>query len=883
MTDTEIKDTNFIKRFFGRNWSWLAAATITAVFMLAMMIGAKVAPFGETSFTLVDSIHQYVPFFSDYQDKLVNGGSLKYTWDVGMGQNFQSLFLYYMACPLNLLLFFVKRKNIIALFSLLVAFKFAFSSGAFAYFLSRRRGKVTNNMMIVALGVAFSLNNYMCGYYWNIMWLDCIMVFPLIMLGFERLMKNGDMRLYSVALFYSMYCNYYISFIICIFLCLWFIFTGHKNPKKFITDGLKFAGSSLLAAGMATISLLTAYLAIMKTATAKTPMPKWNWYQNFFQLLQSHFFLSKPIKMNTFDGDANLYCGTLCLIALFIFVCSDKVKLGEKIGKCILILIFIISMNQEKLNFIWHGFHNQFGIPNRFSFLYIFTLLVICYETVVKLRKTSLVSVSVGIVLTALFLGLCYHFGDMKGVIPERYMMMVSFGLIVVYAIIIIARCTRFMSVKANTIILGIYVIVEILVNAGLGIGGNGYADGHYYMQHSDTMQSAVSQIKEKSDKEGRLFYREDVVDPIMMDENTYCNMRSIGTFCSTVRGDMVQTMSYMGYYTGANEFLFLGSNPVTNDMFGIRYVYVRNGDYYPGTQYMDPVVVNEKMTVYENKYALPLMYGVRRNIDNWTYETNNSAMVLNHFANYAAGVKDDIYETERPVLGVVGNNCVANYDSDSPTVISYSEGKGKTISITITFTAEKSARYFVNARANYVDKVTYSLNGLKQASGRYQSQLLDLGDVKEGDLVQLDMDFNENYTPSGSITMFISSVNEDALAQFRGQMTKNAAMIKTFEDDYVKADITLDDNQYIFTSVPYDEGWKVYVDGKEVEPFKVAGAFIAIEADAGKHTVEMKYFPPGMKAGIIGSSVCWIMYLALFVYITKKSKNKSKNKETTN
>ena len=93
MTDTEIKDTNFIKRFFGRNWSWLVASTITAVFMLAMMIGAKVAPFGETSFTLVDSIHQYVPFFSDYQDKLVNGGSLKYTWDVGMGQNFQSLFL----------------------------------------------------------------------------------------------------------------------------------------------------------------------------------------------------------------------------------------------------------------------------------------------------------------------------------------------------------------------------------------------------------------------------------------------------------------------------------------------------------------------------------------------------------------------------------------------------------------------------------------------------------------------------------------------------------------------------------------------------------------------------------------------------------------------
>ena len=181
-----------MRKYFGRNWSWIISAAITAVFMLTLMITAEVAPFGEKSFTLVDSIHQYIPFFSDYQNKLKAGESLFFTWDIGFGQNFLSLLLYYMASPLNLILVFIARENIVAMFSLLVALKIVISAGAFSYFLSRRKGASKNNTLIVAMGLGYALNNYMCGYFWNIMWLDCIMVFPLIILGFERLVDDRE-------------------------------------------------------------------------------------------------------------------------------------------------------------------------------------------------------------------------------------------------------------------------------------------------------------------------------------------------------------------------------------------------------------------------------------------------------------------------------------------------------------------------------------------------------------------------------------------------------------------------------------------------------------------------------------------------------------------
>ncbi len=879
MKELESKDIKKRKSFFGRNWSWIISAAITAVFMLIMMIAMSVAPFGKNSFTLVDSIHQYIPFFSILNDKLHRGADLNYTWNVGMGINFRALYLYYMASPLNIIVYFFSRKNLIAFFSILVALKITISSGAFSFYLSRRRGKPTNNLMIVALGLAYGLNNYMCGYYWNIMWLDCIMVLPLIILGYEQLVKKSDPRLYIAALFYSMYCNYYISFIICIFLVLWFLCSGHKDVKKFFTDGLKFAGCSILAAAMSAFSLVIAYLGIMKTSSAKAPMPEWNWYQNFFAMIRSQFMISKPVNMDTFDGSANLYCGTICLILLFIYIFSERIRPVEKIRKALLVAFLLLSMNQELLNFIWHGFHNQFGIPNRFSFVYIFVLLVISYDMIIQLRKTSYVSIGCGVAASFVVLGLCYKFGDLDGFISDEKLLILSVILISLYTVIIILRRANTVSVKANTIIMGVYLALEILINAAIGIGMNDVADGEYYMQYADEMQAATQKIEEMEEGTGHLFYRQEIYNPIMMDETSFDNIKGVGTFCTTVRGDLVKTASYLGLYTGANEFLYKGATPVTNDLFGVRYVYMRKNAYYAGVSDMENVLSTDNMVVYKNDSALPIGYAIDKDINKWSYANHNCAMVLNHFATYGADISNNIYNTTNPDFTVSGTGCDTEFNPKSPNVINYTNGSGNTMSILVSFIVDDPGKYFINIRGNYMQTVSYSLNGLKKGSDRYQTQLMDLGELVKGDLVTLEIKFSKGCSASGSLTVYTSVLNRDALTAFRAEMTKRGMEVNELKDDYVKGNISLEEDQLVMTSIPYDEGWTAYVDGKEVEIEKLAGAFIGIDAGPGHHDIELKFSPEGTKEGLIVSGLAWLVYIVLFIYIIRqKSRRKAKH-----
>ena len=80
-------------------------------------------PFGDKSILRMDLIHQYAPFLSLFRDKLKNGESLLYSFDIGMGINFLALYVYYLASPLNLILVFVSGKFLIEAITALILIK----------------------------------------------------------------------------------------------------------------------------------------------------------------------------------------------------------------------------------------------------------------------------------------------------------------------------------------------------------------------------------------------------------------------------------------------------------------------------------------------------------------------------------------------------------------------------------------------------------------------------------------------------------------------------------------------------------------------------------------------------------------------------------------
>src|SRR5699024_4710170 len=81
----------------------------------------------------------------------------------------------------------------------------------------------TNDFGAAFFGIFYALSGYMAAYSWNIMWLDCLLLFPLIVLGLERLVREKKCFLYCITLGLSILSNYYISIMICIFMVLYFM------------------------------------------------------------------------------------------------------------------------------------------------------------------------------------------------------------------------------------------------------------------------------------------------------------------------------------------------------------------------------------------------------------------------------------------------------------------------------------------------------------------------------------------------------------------------------------------------------------------------------------------------------------------------------------
>lgn len=72
-------------------------------------------------------------------------------------------------------------------------------------------------------GTMYALSSFMIGYYFNLMWFDSIAMLPLVMLGIERIVKGGNGKMFCFSLFYALYCNYYIGFMLCLFSCLYLL------------------------------------------------------------------------------------------------------------------------------------------------------------------------------------------------------------------------------------------------------------------------------------------------------------------------------------------------------------------------------------------------------------------------------------------------------------------------------------------------------------------------------------------------------------------------------------------------------------------------------------------------------------------------------------
>lgn len=153
--------------------------------MMAIFIGNGIYPFGDQSFMHSDMYHQYVPFLEEFVRKVRDGEPLYYSWRIGMGSNYLSLYGYYSASPFNWLMLLLPEKYLIEFMSYMVVFKIGLCGFTFSWLLTEKFH--TNDLSVLFFSTFYAMSGFVAAYNWNVMWMDTLVLAPLIVLGLEKL------------------------------------------------------------------------------------------------------------------------------------------------------------------------------------------------------------------------------------------------------------------------------------------------------------------------------------------------------------------------------------------------------------------------------------------------------------------------------------------------------------------------------------------------------------------------------------------------------------------------------------------------------------------------------------------------------------------------
>ena len=813
--------------------SLLAAFFVPVLVLVVIFAQRGIFPFGEECFLRTDMYHQYAPFFSEFQYKLTHGGSLLYSWDIGMGVNFSALYAYYLASPMNWLVALCPRQFLIEFMTVLIVIKTGLSGLFFTWYLRKHTG--TREFGSCFFGIFYALSGYMAAYSWNIMWLDCILLFPVILFGLERLVKEKKGMVYCIALGLSILSNYYISIMICIFMVIYaavlVILYPPKKGKEFAATAGRFMLYSLLAGGLAAVVLLPEIYALQATASGNFDFPKTvSSYFSIFDMIARH--MGNVQTEIGLDHWPNIYCGVAVLMLLLLYLGNKNIKIKEKAVYFSLLLFFYASFSVNVLNFIWHGFHYPNSLPCRQSFIYIALVLVMCYKAYLELKNTPWKHIVMAFWGAAAFVILAEKLVDNE----EQFHFAVFYAAILFLALytgcIYLYHSRKWCRDGVLLAVLGL-VFCESAVNMAVTSIPTTSRTA-YVKDNEDTMLLADS-IRSS------VFYRIEKGESRTKNDGAWMNFPSASLFSSVASAAMSDFFKSVGCESSTNAYSVKGSTPFIDALFATRYgIYP---DQQPADGLKEQIGRQGSMWFYENKYTLPVGFVMPQDMEtNWVLDSGNPANVQNDLSS---------------VLGV--SNLLVPAEG-------VSEGKK------FTFTADASGDYYVYVTNKKVEEVSAEIGERSLSFDNVdRGYFLELGYLPKGQEVILQSQTDGNPAMQAEIWRF----DPEAMEEIYQCLSKSPLELSSWTDTGLAGSINTPEGGTMFTSIPYDKGWKIWVDGTAVSGRPVFDAFLGVDLEPGEHKIRLSYEPQGLKTGAVITGVSAAAVAALAVCGWMKNKKK--------
>ncbi len=809
---------------------------------------------------LGDGFHQYVIFDVALRNILHGNGSLFYTFTSGLGLNFYALSSYYLGSFLSPLVYFFDLTNMPDAVYLTTLLKFGLIELS-TYFSLNKLFQSIPKPLKLALSTSYALMSFTVSQLEIKTWLDVFILIPLVITGLHLLITEKKFSLYFTSLSILFIQNYYFGYMTALFLIFWYLCQISWDFKTRKSSVIDFIITSVLA-GMASLILTLPTLFDLQTHGEKlTEVTKFqtegSWYLDLF----AKQFIGS-FDTTKYGAIPMIFVGLLPFILTILFFTLKSIKFHVKLIYGIFFAFLIASFYIEALDLFWQGMHTPNMFLHRYAWIFSTLLIYTAAEVLNRLRELKVWNFLVSLFLLVTgFLATIYLKSHYSFLTDLNILLTLEF--VVVYSLLLLAVIKKFISVNLFAILISLFIMVEMSLNASSQIDGIakewGFASRSAYNRDIPAMESFSTYIRNQ-------FTRTEKLETQTGNDSMKFNYNGISQFSSVRNRSASSTLDKLGFKSsGTNLNLRYANNSILADsLFGIQYNISEN----PIDKYgFQDVYQKDNLTLYENQYSLPIAFAsqsVYNDVKFNEHTLDNQASFLNQFANVNFDYFSPIpYEKTEKIENT--NDLISiTSSSNEDAAIQYQIEVPENSQVYLSFTN----LHFSNDKQKKIDIL---VNGEKKIfTTDNVFSFFNLGYTKEKKTFNIHVSFPGNSQVSFESPTFYrldTQTLTEAIQKIKEQpVTVSTSKNKVFATYDVQQDTS------IFFTIPYDKGWSAYQDGKKIEIKQAQTGFMKVDVPKGKGTITLSFIPNGFITGAICSFTSLLLF-GIYNHRRKSSK----------
>lgn len=879
-----------IKRFFTVDFQLPISFGIPCLILLLSYFIFGVYPFGDESVLSLDLNGQYVYYYDYMYDVFAGEESVFYSWSRNLSGEFMGIIGYYLGSPFNFLVWMFPRHMITEGLLTMMVTKVGAIGLCMAIYLSR--GKGFGKLTTIVFASSYALCSYTMVQTMNPMWLDGVMILPIVVYGIEKLIDDGKFIMLVISLVYAFVTCFYIGFMIAIFSAIYFLYylaASHKEGLAFLffKRGALFTGVAIVSAMISCYMLIPVYNALSYGKFDFSEPDYSSVYTNFelIEMLDKMF----PLTYDTvrMSGLPFIYCGTIVLLMLPCYFFMKKIRGRDRIAAAAIISVLCVSMWICQVDMLWHGGQLPNWLPYRYSFMLSFLMVTFsaqAFDSINEIRKKHIAGIAVAWFAVLLLIEKTDNFledierdtmDSLQVILPAMFILLVISAAVI--------QLKDKLNRKSMCIVFTVIISLEIFANTFVQLLRQDwdivYSTRPSYVNVIVPTREVVDEIKAQDDG----FYRIEKTYHRTVNDPMACGMYGLSHSSSTLNAKPIELLSRLGFSARSHYTRSSGGTEITNSLMGVKYILSCEENSTANIETKDDI------TVTENEYALPMAYLVDNDIEDLelsdTEPLQNQNELLMTMLHGIEVISDETNEREYFTRIIDDVDLELTNVTQGKTTDGHHSFKqkkeGLNTEIVYTFEMPETSSLYMYLPSKYERTVNVWLNR-KTFLGTYfegdNNSIMKIGDFEAGESVTIGLTLTRSdlyFREAQFLFCDHEAISED-LGELKARNSETVA--ERVSPTKLKISVNAGEEDMLFTTIPVEKGWTVKVDGVETEYVEVLDALIAVPLTEGQHIIEMSFMTAGYPMALIITAAGVVLFIAMIVIskvlISKKRGN---------